>query len=225
MAKKITQKQLKHDEFVDAAFDFGHWLEEHWAKVAGWVGAVVLIAVALVLWSAWSRHRAEQATQRLAQGIDRYEQAEAGGFADRESLDAALETFDDVSGAVGEGPGRVARFYRGATMFHLDRLDEARTDLEQVVSESGASDTLGATAQLLLAQVEVAAGRTEEAVKLLQGLADQSDAAVPPGQALLELGRIHKLAGRPEEARRHWQRIVDEYPQTVAASEASSLLQ
>ena len=29
MAKKITQKELKHDEFVEAAFDFGHWLEEN----------------------------------------------------------------------------------------------------------------------------------------------------------------------------------------------------
>lgn len=225
MVKKITQKQLKHDEFVDAAFDFGHWLEEHWVKVAGWVGAVVFVAVAIVLWNAWVRHSAEQAAQRLAQGIDRYEQAEESGFQDRESLDAALETFDDVGSSVGEGPGRVARFYRGATMFHLGRLDEARKDLEQVVSEIGASDTLGATARMLLARVEVTAGRTDEAVKLLQGLADQADSAVPPGQALLELGRIHERAGRPEEARRNWQRVVDEYPQSVAASEANALLQ
>jgi TolA-binding protein len=144
---------------------------------------------------------------------------------DRENLDAALATFDDVSDAVGGGPGRVARFYRGATMFHLDRLDEARADLEQVVADSGASDTLGGTAQLLLAQVEVAAGRTDEAVMLLQGLVDQPDSAVPPGQALLELGRVHQLAGRSEEARQHWQRVVDEYPQSVAATEANSLLQ
>jgi predicted negative regulator of RcsB-dependent stress response len=225
MAKKITQKQLKHDEFVEAAFDFGHWLEEHWVKVASSVVAVIFVAVAVVVWNAWARRSEERAAQRLAQGIDRYEQAEDGGFVDRESLDAALETFDDVSGAGGEGPGRVARFYRGATMFRLDRLEEAKADLEQVVAETGASDTLGATAQLLLAQVEVAAGRTDEAIALLQGLADQPDAAVPPGQALLELGRVHQSMGRSEEARRHWRRILDEYPQSIAATEANSLLQ
>jgi predicted negative regulator of RcsB-dependent stress response len=225
MAKKITQKQLKHDEFVDAAFDFGHWLEEHWVQVAASIAVATVVAVGFVAWKAWARHGEERAAVRLAQAIDRYEQAEDSGFVDRESLDAALETFDDVSAAVGDGPGRVARFYRGATMFHLDRLDEARADLERVVADSGVSDTLGASAQLLLAQVEVTAGRTDEAVALLQGLADQPDAAVPPGEALLELGRIQQLAGHSDEARRQWQRVVDEYPQSVAASEANSLLQ
>jgi predicted negative regulator of RcsB-dependent stress response len=225
MAKRITQKQLKHDEFVDAAFDFGHWIEQHWAKVAGWVGFVLFLVVAVVLWGAWSRHRAGVAEERLAKAIDQYHEAQAGGFASQAGLTAALEGLEEVVDDVGGGPGQVARFYRGATLFHLDRLDEARDDLRQVVDGSGAADTLGATAQLFLARVEVAAGRSEEAIQLLQGLAADPEAAIPPAQALLELGRVHRDAGRPEEARAQWQRIVDEYPQSVAAAEANSLLQ
>ena len=41
MAKRIPKEDLKHDEFVEAAFDFGRWLEEHWAKVALSVGTAV----------------------------------------------------------------------------------------------------------------------------------------------------------------------------------------
>jgi tetratricopeptide (TPR) repeat protein len=225
MAKRITQKQLKHDEFVDAAFDFGHWLEQHWAKVAAWVGFALLVVVAVVLWGAWSRYRAQGAGERLAQAIDHYQEAQDGGFANRESLAAALESLEEVTDDLGGSPGQVARFYRGATLFHLDRFEEAREDLRRVVDGSGASDTLGATAQLLLARVELAAGRSEEAILLLQGLAADPDAAVPPAQALLELGRVHREAGRTEEAREQWQRVVDEYPQSVAAAEANSLLQ
>jgi predicted negative regulator of RcsB-dependent stress response len=224
MAKKITQKQLKHDEFVDAAFDFGHWLEEHWVRVVASVGVVIALVVTIVLWNAWSRQREERAKEVLAQGVDRYEDAQAGGFADRETLDAAFETFDGLAGR-GSGSGRVARFYRGATLFRLNRLDEAKADLERVVSDAGAADTLGATAQMLLARVETAAGRAEEAAVLLERLAGESASAIPPDQVLLELGRLYRQTGRLEDARDRWQRVVDEYPESAAAAEARTLLQ
>lgn len=224
MAKKITQKELKHDEFVEAAFDFGQWLEEHWVPVASGLGLALLLIVSIVLWNAWSRERTEAAQERLAQAIDRYEDAQGEGFSDVVSLSAALEQLDksvaDLSGA----PGRVARFYRGAAFFHLDRLDEAKSDLERVVADSGAGDTVGGTAQLMLARVEAAAGRDDEAVALLQSLVDLPDSAVPPARAMLEIGRLHHEAGRADEARQQWERVIEEHPQSVAATEARALL-
>ncbi|MHC4429829.1 MAG: tetratricopeptide repeat protein [Planctomycetota bacterium] len=225
MAKRITRKQMKHDEFVEATFDFAHWLEQHWGKVASWVAVAILAVLAVLAWNAMARSRSEKAMERLAQSIDRYEVAQEQGFADKEELASMLERFEEVASSGGKGAGQVARFYRGATLFHLDRLDEAREDLERVVSRSGASVTVGATAQMLLARVEIAAGRTDEAVTLLQGLADDPAAVVPPARALLELGRIQEQAGDSEQARLQWQRILDEYPQSVSASEARSLLQ
>lgn len=224
MAKRITQKELKHDEFVDAAFDFGHWIEEHWAKVALWVGAAVVAVVAVVLWNAWSHQQAERAKERLAQAIHRYDRAAAEGFVDRASLSAALETFEEIGGAGVRAPEMLARYYQGATLFHLDRPDEAKEELRAVVAELGPSDTLGATAQLLLARVQASTGHTDEAVSLLRALADQPASIVPPPQALLELGRIYRQAGRLDEAREQWQRIVEEYPDSAAAREARSLL-
>jgi TolA-binding protein len=225
MAKRITRKQMKHDEFVEATFDFAHWLEEHWAKVALWVGLVVLTVLAVVSWQAWAQRKAGQAMDLLAQGIDRYEQAESDGFTDSTGLASLLETFDRVSRSAPDGAGQVARFYRGATLFRLERLDEARSELQQVVAESGPSVTVGATARVLLAQVEVAAGRIDEAVSVLRGLADDPAAVIPAPQALLELGRVQSRAGRTEQARAQWQRILDEYPESLAATEARSLLQ
>jgi predicted negative regulator of RcsB-dependent stress response len=224
MAKRISRKELKHDEFVDAAFDFGRWLEENWARVAGMAVLAVIVVVAVLLWQAWSKQQAEQAMELLAQGIDRYEQAQVGGFSDPAGLSAALETFAEVAEAGAGGTDQLARYYQGATLFHLGRLDEAREELQQVVSQTGAADTMGAAAHVLLARVEVAAGRTDEAVALLEGLVDVPSAGLPPAQALLELGRLHKQAGREEQAQEQWQRIVDEYPQSIAAAEARSLL-
>jgi predicted negative regulator of RcsB-dependent stress response len=226
MSKKITQKQLKHDEFVEAAFDFGLWMEEHWASVLKWVGAGVVIVLLVVAWSAWSKKGLADAKSRLALGIDQYKASEATGFSDVDSLNAALKRFDEVAKDLGSRPpGQLVQFYRGATLFQLDRLDEAKTTLTGVVEQTEASETVGATARVMLARVEAAAGRPDEAVALLQALVESADPAVPPARVLLEIGRIHEAAGRHDEARKQWERVVSEYPQSVAMSEARTLLQ
>jgi TolA-binding protein len=76
----------------------------------------------------------------------------------------------------------------------------------------------------MLAQVEIAAGHTDQAATLLKGLADQPEAAVPPEQALLELARLHQQAGQTDNARLLWQRILDEYPESEAATLARTEL-
>jgi predicted negative regulator of RcsB-dependent stress response len=226
VAKKITQKSLKRDEFIDAAFDFGNWLEQNWAKVAKWLLAGFVAVTTIVAWSAYSRHSRAQLQDFLAQGIHLYEDAEADDFADSAGLSTALETFDDAARRGGSGAtGTLARFYRGSTLFHLGRHDEAVTSFQEVVEKSGPGDTLGDTARIMLARVYVAAGRSDEAIQLLQSVAEQEDPIVPPELALLELGRIHEETGDSEEARRTWQRVVDDHPLTVSASEARRLLQ
>ena len=94
-----------------------------------------------------------------------------------------------------------------------------------MVGQSGAGETIGATAGVLLARVHVAAGQGEKAIQLLESIVDQEERLIPADLALLELGRIHSETGNPEQARVQWQRIVDEYPLTVSAPEARSLLQ
>jgi TolA-binding protein len=118
----------------------------------------------------------------------------------------------------------LARFYRGSALYRLGRLDEAVATLEAVVEQSGAGETLGATARVMLARVHVAAGQREQAILLLESILDQPDRLIPPDVALLELGRIHSNGGNAEQAHLLWQRVVDEYPLTISAPEARLLL-
>ena len=171
MARKITQKQLKHDEFVDAAFDFGRWLEEHWKSVAQIVGLLFIVVVGGFFWVAWSNQRLAGAKQQLADGIDRYDAALAGGgAADTANLQAALAAFDEVTETLaGKAPGKLALFYRAAALSDLGRPDEARAALQDLIADSGPEETVGATARLLLARFEVAGGRPDDALALLGG--------------------------------------------------------
>ncbi len=224
MARKITQKQLKHDEFVDAAFDLGHWFEEHFASVALGVAGAIVLTLAIVGGVVWSKSRAEKQGEALAQAIDLYSQAESGGFADPRQLATVLEALERAAPSSGRSEA-LARFYLGSTQFRLGRFDEARTQFEAALATAGVGETVGATAQIMLARLHVAAGRPEEGIRLLEALATAAAAAIPRDQALLELGRLHEASGRPDLAREEWQRVIAEYPSTPSAEAARSLVE
>jgi len=221
MARRISRKELKRDEVAEAAVEARNWLEDHLSEVLKWGGIVVAVVLVVVAWQAWSRHSANVGREMLAGGIAAYEEAVSTGV----GFEGVLVTFDEALDKAGNRPaGQLARFYRGATLFRLDRLDEASTALEEVVGSTKISPTLAATTQSMLARVYVAAGRHEDAVGILSGAVESDTPGFPQDQALLELGRLHASVGRDELARESWQRVLDEYPASAAASEARRLL-
>lgn len=221
---RISRKQLKQDEFVGAAVDASHWLEQHWMLLVKTAVPVLLVLLAALGFWSYRRHSQEEAQELLAQGLRQYEQAQADGFASPEQLNAALAVFEQVVDRAGSAPaGRVARFYQGVVLYRLGRMDEATPALEEASSTSK-PDTLSVTAQAMLADVHAAAGRHEKAVALLTELAEGSQPLYPPEEALLKLGWVHTQAGNQEEARRTWQRLLDQYPQSAAAQEVTKLL-
>ncbi len=225
MAQRISRKEIKRDEIVETAGDIGEWLEEHWPEVLKWGGAVVVAVLLAVTWRAWSNHSQSVTQETLSGGIGTYEQALAAPEPTPAKLEEALATFDTVIERAGRSQaGQLARFYRGATLFHLGRLDEAATVLAESLAASREMPTLAATTQALLARVFVAAGRADEAISLLTAALDEPSTLLPQDETLLEIGRIHAGAGRHEQARAAWQRVVDEFQAGSAAHEARRLL-
>jgi len=224
MARKITQKELKQDEFVDAAVDLGHWLEKNWRLVARWGAVVGVVVLIIVGWVVLARHTREQAEVRLAGALVTYDRLEAEGFTDSAVLEQTLGELNSVADDAGRAAAGVARLYRGSALFQLERFDEAEQELSSVVETADRDGTVFATAHAVLANVYQATGRTEEAVRVLDGLLDSPNARVPADQTLLQIGQIYSEAGEDDQAREHWQRVLDEYPNGMAATEARQLL-
>jgi predicted negative regulator of RcsB-dependent stress response len=226
MARKITQKELKQDEFVDAAVDFGKWLEDNWPKVLRWVIVVAVLAVAIISWTAYSRHNQELAESRLSAILATYDRLETEGFTDTAKLESVLTDLDEVAGSAGGASSSVAHLYRGTGLLQLERNDEAEQELQKAISRADKGSTLYATANSVLANVFEATGRTDEAVALLDKMLDSAgdSSQVPKDQVLLQTGMICERAGRTEEARERWERVTDEYANSVAAGEARRLL-
>jgi tetratricopeptide (TPR) repeat protein len=225
MARRITMKEMKHDEFVEAAFDFTQWIEKHWKTVVMVVVAIVVVALLVYGWVWNAGRKRDEAAQFVAQGITAYERAQAADFADADELSGALDHFDSaIDASSRSAAGDSAKFYRGATLYRLGRTDEAITALREVAGGGSAAVTLDWTATSLLAEVYVESGQSEQALSLLSEAAARDEAAYPTDLVLLQLGRIQRDGGDEASARQSWQRIVDEFPDSAAASEANTLL-
>ena len=221
---RISRKELKHDEIQEAAFDLGHWIERHWQSVALAVGgaAVVVAAVAIFFW--WSGNQRAEREARLAEAQRLYGVAAEAGFVNVDDVSAALYAFEDLAAKTGNtSVGRLARYYRAATLAHLHRDSEAIEVLEALTAGSGGSTTVRGQAELLLVMLYGRSGETQKATELLESAID-SPGALAPEQALIELGRIRFEQGDVEGAKQAWQRVVDDFPQTAAVSEARQLL-
>ena len=221
---RISRKELKKDEFVEAAFDVRDWLKRYWRSVLKAVVPVVVVGLIVLAWF-WNAQRIEREAQELlAQGTYRFRQAEADAFIDFDLLGEALTLFEQAAERGGSSPaGKVARYYQGVALYRLGRLEEAIATLDTLQLDAGDSPSLGA-AKSLLADLLVESGQADLAINMLSQLAEEPDSTYPPDLALLQLGRIHKAQGNLEEARRSWSRVVDEYPQSLAAQQASRLL-
>jgi len=226
MARKITRKELKHDEFVEAAFDLGHWFEQHWKPVVMGAGAVVVLALAVWGGVALTERRRQHTEALLAQGQRQFEQAATEGFTSDDDLSSALAAFEGVVDSAGaeSTTGQVALYYQAVTLQKLGRQQDAIACLEQVTGEGNLPRTLRAAASSLLASLYAESGSSSRAAEFLDGIVAQEDPALPADQALLQLGKIFLNEGRDEQARETWQRIVDDYPQTNSAAEARALL-
>jgi tetratricopeptide (TPR) repeat protein len=219
--QRFQRKDLKHDEIMEAAFDFGHWVEENWRRVAMGAGAVVMIVAIVLVWVWYARQSRLESEQLLAAGQRSYEAAAQNNFMNDDDLADALAAFDGLVERSPNAPtGRVALYYRGATLQQLGRVDEAIGSLEQLTGAGDNDPTLQATGEALLANLYAQGGRTSDAVALLNRIAGQDSPALPPELALLRMGQIQEEDGDFEAARATWQRIVRDYPETAGAGEA-----
>ena len=228
MARGISRKQLKHDEFVDAAFSAERWLEDNWRKVVRWAGIVAVVGLLVLARFLWSQRKLEQARLLLSRGLDEYQIAFEASFGGpdavgQEGYGRALELFRQSGAKAGNSAvGRLAGYYEGAALTRQGKPDEAIPVLERLVQR--ASDpTLAGAARALLANAYADAGRTDDAIATLRALADQGGGYA--GQSLLRMAVLLEQGGRADEAIEALEELIEDYPVSPMVAEANQMLQ
>jgi outer membrane protein assembly factor BamD (BamD/ComL family) len=88
------------------------------------------------------------------------------------------------------------------------------------VAEKGSDSIYGRTARLGQADAQIAQGKYDSAIAIYTELSRDTNSQIPVDSVLMQLGRAYVRAGKKEEAIRAFNRIVDEFPQSLYASDA-----
>ena len=152
--------------------------------------------------------------------------AQAGTFqTERAKLDAALPKF---TSAAEEFPntdaGIAARYHAAGILASLGRYPEAEQRYQEVVDKAGRG-IYGRTARLGLADAQVAQGKFDPAIKVYQELSTDTASQLPVDGVLMQLGRALAKAGKKDDAARAFNRVVEEFPQSVYAADAKRELE
>lgn len=235
--KSTERHRLKQNEFAATVARARATLENRRRTITTvlMLLAVVLVAVAAYSW--WRGSREARANAMLAEALAIYETPvvpppppapgsppplpQPGTFqSEKERLDAALPPFVETAEAHPNRPaGITARFHAASILAALGRHAEAEEHYRRV-HEQGGDGIYSRTAQLGLAETQLAQQKFDSAIAILDELARDAGSPIPVDGVLMHLGRAYLQAGRTEEAVRSFTRIVDEFPQSPYAAEA-----
>jgi TolA-binding protein len=230
MNQRLTRKDMKRDEFVEALERSKSFVEANARYLV--LGAVGLTVVALAAAGAWYWlvHQRARANAALAEAVEVYgapvgaaEQGEgdAPSFPDEAARRTrARELFTalrDEHG--GRDAADVAAVYLGQIAAAEGDLDTARELWSGFVADHD-DHVLADQVRVNLFHLERAQGRDQQVAADLEAmLAAPVDERKLPGDVILyELGRTYQALGQSEQALTSFRRLAEEYPTSPYAA-------
>lgn len=235
--KSTERHKLKENEFARSVARARDMLETRGRDVGIMAVAAVLVVALVGGYFWWRQSREANASTALATALAVYQAPvvpvaapapgspvpvlQAGTYATEQAkLEAALPKFVAAADQFpNTAAGIAARYHAAGILASLGRYAEAEQRFQEVVDKGGRG-IYGRTARLGLADAEVAQGKFDPAIKLYQDLATDSGSQLPVDGVLMQLGRAFAKAGKKDDAVRVFNRVVEEFPQSLYAADA-----
>ena len=228
MPEHMSRKELKQDRIHDA---FEHGAEAVYSHKQ--VTMVVLLVIVLIAagYGAWSVY-VERQTAAASAAFDVAMRAYSGHIGAADPAEPGEATYTDETARSNDAaskfsavadkytntnPGRLARYYAALCLEDLDRQNQALEQLKKI--SSGSDKELASMAEYQSAVIYERTGKTDDAVKILRGLADKPTVFVPRALALLELGGALSPSN-PKEAANVYQQVKKEFPESAISEQA-----
>jgi tetratricopeptide (TPR) repeat protein len=242
--KTTERHHLKDNELALALGHAQTWAEKNSRTLTVTVGAIVLIAVAVLGFMAWRSGTDNKARAMLAEamvieearvmppgppaGTTNDPNAIGGQLpgtypTEKAKLEAAVPKFQAAADAYpSSDAGLTARFHLARALVTLGRYDEGFKEYDKVIA--GGNALLARSARLGKADAQLRAAQYDPAIATFKQMVDAKEPGLPPEAVLMELARAYKLAGKTEDARKTLTQIVEQHADSAYASEARSEL-
>ena len=225
--------ELKQDEFKDSLVQIEEYFKQHYKEILNYtIIAVAVLGLAGGLWYYNARQEAA-ASADLGEALTTFRAyvgpptPEAGGpggttfSTAQEKYKKALQQFDAILSKYKLLPRskavEIARYQAGVCQSLLGDHAGAVRDLTEASQDRDAG--IAAMAKFALAGELVESGKTPEAAKLYQELADHPTLTVPRASALLAWADAYRES-QPAKAREIYERVEKEFASNAPVAQA-----
>lgn len=212
--RKVSRRQeLREDRVVTMSARAIDFYENNRNLVYGIIAAI-LVVVLLAVGLAWnSARRSDEALERMATAVQRYEAGEYQAALDGDiSFMGLLDIADEYGGT---DAGNLAKFYAADALFRVGDLEQS---LEFFRDYDKESDYLGASAYAGEAAIHEMQDDFSRAGDLYTRAANVFESDITSPDYLLKAGRAYERAGEIDEAKEAYEQIREDYPDSQAAS-------
>lgn len=224
-SKTITRKDLKQDEFVDTVKLATGFLVKNARLIGVCIAGAIVIVATIFAYQAFRRSQDEKAAQALRLPIEYFfaslntETSNGTTFTmDKQKYEAALPLFEEVETQYsGSKSAWIADYYAAICRLELGNHQESIAKLEDLRGNRSAQPVIRALAALKIAEAHQKAGDSELAIDQLNELVADTDLPFPLPAVLMQLGEVQFKAKRYEEARASFQRIKEEFGDSLFA--------
>lgn len=218
---RYTRHQLKESEIQSTYEQFEQFARKYYREI---IGAVVVILLAIALASSWHMYSERQeaaANNALAAALKTFH-ADVG-VGPQGAMAPGSDTFATVSDKYKKAEqqfseiashyprqdaGRIALYHLGICQASLGDHQAAIQTLKKAADSS--DKEVGALARYALAGELTSTGKSEEAARIYQDLADHPTLSVPKATALLALADLYRTT-KPDQARALYERLQKEF--------------
>ena len=227
MNQRLTRKEIKRDEFATAVGRGVEYAESHARTLTLAIGAAIAVALLAFLAYALLGSRSEKSSEALAHAMKVYnapinatgakpDDPKEPSFADQGARRArAKQLFEEVRDDYGSTDAAdIAGLYLAQIALAEGQPDRARELWAEFVDDHG-DHILASEARVNLIHLDRQQGKGEELAQRLKAMLEEEEPALPKDVILNELAVTLEQLNRKEEAVQAYQRILDEFPQSV----------
>ncbi len=209
--KRITKKELKEDKLVTFYFEASSWVEKNLRYVIGGATALVVIIVAIFLYSQSQNKANQDAAVDYARAIKAYESSDYQG---------ALTLFSNVvDNYGGTKSGKTSRFYLANCFFFTNDYDNAEKFYNKYLSR-GNDKLLTPAAMAGIAACYEQRKEYEKAAKQYEKTVSKHSDYVLVSEYLLNAAACYQSAGKADQAVKVLDQIIDDYSDSQEKDQA-----